>query len=95
MTGVQTCALPIYPSAPTTVADWAKLDGCAETPVADAKKLDLIAGGAAETTVTRFPGCKGGRDVELWTMDKGSHLPDLSQSFRPDLIDWLFSKKKN
>jgi polyhydroxybutyrate depolymerase len=83
-----------YPSAPITVGDWATFDGCDKAPTTDSKKLDLIAGGSAETTVTRYQNCKSDRDVELWTMAKGSHLPDLSKSFRPDLVDWLYSQAK-
>ncbi len=81
-----------YPSAPQTVADWATFDGCSANPTTDAHALNLDQGRGDETSVTRYPSCKQGRDVELWTIKGGSHLPNLTSSFRPDLIDWLFAQ---
>ncbi len=81
-----------YPSAPQTVADWAVFDGCAKTPTTQAHALNLDQGRGQETSVTRYANCKNGRDVELWTIDGGSHLPNLTSSFRPDLINWLFAQ---
>ena len=82
-----------YPSAPQTVADWAGFDGCSKTPTTQAHALNLDQGRGHETSVTRYANCKHGRAVELWTIDGGSHLPDLTSSFRPDLIDWLFAQR--
>jgi len=48
-----------FPGAPTTVADWVTLDGCAPTPDTSAPQLDLevmLAG--PDTTVTKYGGCK-------------------------------------
>jgi polyhydroxybutyrate depolymerase len=81
-----------YPSAPTTVSDWATFDGCAPDPTTQMHAKNLDQGRGMETNVTRYASCKKGRDVELWTIVGGSHLPNLTSSFRPDLIDWLFAQ---
>lgn len=82
-----------YPSAETTVSDWAAKDGCGATH-ADAGNLDLESTlPGAETNIQRFDGCSGGA-VELWTIQGGSHIPSWTPSFAPAVIDWLFAHPK-
>ena len=85
-----------YPGAETSVRDWATLDGCSLTPDDTAPPLDLdtqLSG--AETTVERFAaGCKAGGSAELWTIQGGMHLPNIADTFREDVIDFLFAHPK-
>jgi polyhydroxybutyrate depolymerase len=93
--GSVSAGVPPYPSAETTVSDWAAKDGCGTTH-ADAGNLDLVGGGLAgdETNVQRFSGCTRG-DVELWTIQGGPHVPyPWTSTFAPTVIDWLFAHPK-
>ena len=83
-----------FPSATTTVADWAQLDGCSATPVDDGVTLDLestLAG--LDTDVKRFTGCARG-DVELWTINGGGHIPSFTADFTPAALDYLLAHPK-
>ncbi len=85
-----------YPGAIETTEDWAFLNGC--SIVADNSKppLDLDASlPGHETLVTAYPNdCKPGGAAELWTIVGGSHVPDLSISFSPLIIQWLLDHPK-
>lgn len=85
-----------YPSAATTVSDWVTFDGCGSTAEASPPPLDLDSGIAGdETTVTRYTaGCHPGGHAELWSIQGGGHIPALSASFTPDVIDFLLSHPK-
>lgn len=85
-----------FPSAPTTIADWVTFDGCSSTPDTSSPSLDLdsmLAGN--ETDVTRYPtGCQPGGHAELWSIQGGSHIPSLSASFTPAVVDFLLAHPK-
>ena len=83
-----------YPSALTTITDWATKDGCSTT-AADAGNLDLVGNVPGnETNIQRFAGCPTG-NVELWTIQGGGHIPyTWSSTFAPTVIDWLFAHPK-
>jgi polyhydroxybutyrate depolymerase len=85
-----------YPSAETTVLDWATLDGCGATPDTSAPALDLEAAlPGDETTVTKYGAdCKAGGHAELWTIQGGSHIPTLSANFSRDVVDFLLAHPK-
>jgi len=84
-----------YPSAAATVAAWADYDGCGSGPVASTTTLDLVSDvDGEETTAQSFPDCPPGVDVELWTMEGGDHVPNLSGYFSPALVDFLFAHPK-
>jgi polyhydroxybutyrate depolymerase len=85
-----------YPSAPTTVSDWVGLDGCGTTANTNAPNLDLVSSlPDAETTVTNYPtGCKPGGDVQLWTVQGGTHVPALSATFASDVVGYLLAHPK-
>jgi len=78
------------------VDDWVSLNNCSPTPDLSPAPLDLesvIAGD--ETTVARYAnGCNGNAVVELWSIIGGAHVPKLSTSFSPSLVDFLLSHPK-
>jgi polyhydroxybutyrate depolymerase len=81
-----------FPGVTTSVADWVTFDGCGTTPDTTSPPLDLdsvLLGD--ETTVTKYAGgCKPGGHAELWTIVGGAHVPNLSQAFTPDVIQFLY-----
>ena len=86
-----------FPSAKTSIEDWATLDGCSLTPDTSSPPLDLettIPG--AETTVSIYSqGCQPGGYAELWSIAGGSHIPSLNQpTFNNDLFDFLMAHPK-
>jgi polyhydroxybutyrate depolymerase len=84
-----------FPSAQGTVAEWATYDGCSPTPTASPTTLDLERNlDAAETSVSAYSGCRSGSAVELWTVNVGAHLPAISESFAPNIIDFLYAHPK-
>jgi polyhydroxybutyrate depolymerase len=85
-----------YPSAATSVLDWATFDGCATTPDAAPPPLDLESSlPGDETTVTAYgTGCRPGGRAELWTIQGGSHIPALGPAFAPSVIDFLLAHPK-
>ncbi len=84
-----------YPSAQGSVATWATYDGCSSTPTASATTLDLERNlDAAETSVSAYSGCPSSVAVELWTVNGGAHIPAISESFAPSIIDFLYAHPK-
>lgn len=85
-----------YPGAVATVKRWAGFNGCAVEGV-DMGRIDLekeIAG--EETTVTRYTkGCNSGGSSELWTIDDGSHVPVISETFSQHIVEWLLAHPKS
>ena len=77
-----------YPAAADTVASWAAMNACTGELKASKTRLDLDQAIADdETRVERFAGCpSASADVELWTMETGSHLPSLIQPTWPESI---------
>ena len=87
-----------YPGAETSVATWAKYDGCATSSVVD-EHVDVDAdlsvnGAAAESTVTRWAGCREGGAAELWTIPGGGHGPDISDAFPGAVLDFFEAHPK-
>jgi polyhydroxybutyrate depolymerase len=85
-----------YPSAATSVLDWATFDGCSATPDTTSPPLDLESSlPGDETTVTVYgSGCRPGGRAELWSMQGGSHIPVLGPSFTSSVIDFLLAHPK-
>jgi len=85
-----------YPSAETTVLDWATLDGCGTTPDTTAPPLDLESAlPGAETTVTVYgSGCRPGGRAELWAIQGGSHIPSFTPNFARDVVEFLLAHPK-
>jgi len=84
-----------YPSAAVTIARWVAYDHCAP-PGRDAPALDLVANlPGAETSVRTYTsGCAAGTTVRAWTINGGSHAPDLGPAFPSAVTDFLFSQVK-
>ena len=86
-----------FPGASATVAAWASYNGCSPTiegPPAQ-PDLDLEDGlPGSDTRVSAFAGCEPGGSVELWTIDRGVHSPDLSSGFPGAVIDFLYAHPK-
>jgi polyhydroxybutyrate depolymerase len=83
-----------YPSAKTSVQDWATFDACGATPT-DGGTLDLVPSlSGAETSVSKFGGCSAGSGVELWTVAGGNHFPAFDDAFRTGVVDFMFAHGK-
>ncbi|MDB5987019.1 MAG: hypothetical protein JWR16_2072 [Nevskia sp.] len=70
-------------SAPATAAFWAKLDGCAATPVGSTL-ADAIADGTTVHLDT-FSGCTALDEVDFYTVNGGGHTWPGSIGFSPGL----------
>ena len=84
-----------FPSATTTVGDWATKNGCTSALTDTGMTLDidsLLPG--AETTVSSYVGCKPGGAVELWTIKGGSHVPTLQPTWGEMLYGFLAAHPK-
>jgi polyhydroxybutyrate depolymerase len=81
-----------YRGAVEQIALWADWFGCDAQPVAGGR-LNLMAGVAGdETAVTVHEGCPQGIDVQLDTIEGGTHVPALiQQSVGTDILDWLLA----
>jgi polyhydroxybutyrate depolymerase len=85
----------IVPSAEETVALWAGYNGCDPAPIDAPDQLDLdIVLDGTDSDVSTFDGCASGSDVELWTINGGSHSPALSEQFTVGAIDFLLAHPK-
>lgn len=84
-----------YPSALETVQRWAVYNGCSATGF-ERERRDLEASiDGYESSVTAFKqGCKAGGSSELWTISGGSHVPNLSDSFSAQVVEWLYAHPK-
>jgi polyhydroxybutyrate depolymerase len=87
-----------YPGAEASVATWAKYNGCVTSSVVD-EHLDVdnavsVNGSPAESTVTRWAGCRPGGAAELWTMQGSGHSPDISDAFPAAALDFFEAHPK-
>ncbi len=94
--GTGTKGAGAYPSATTTVKDWAVLDGCVTTPDDSAPPIDFISTiPGPETTVEQYRnGCQSGSVSELWTIHGEGHLPAFDDRYRTSIIEFLFAHPK-
>ncbi len=83
-----------YPSARDSVGGWALKNGCdgSSTPSGTLDLDSLLPGN--ETAIDRFMNCRGGVDVELWTINGGAHIPDLQKTWAMTLWSWLAAHPK-
>jgi polyhydroxybutyrate depolymerase len=78
-----------YPGAVETVGDWAKQDGCAGSLTATGRRLDLDRVVAGDETVEEaYTGCPAGTDVQLWTIERGAHVPAFNEHWAEAI--WAF-----
>jgi polyhydroxybutyrate depolymerase len=84
-----------FPSAATSVSDWATFDGCATPGDSSGAPLDLDATlFGSETTVLGYKGCKSSSAVALWSIQFGLHVPTFNPSFIPAVLDFLYAHPK-
>lgn len=84
-----------YPSARTSVADWAAADGCSPRSGSGGRNVDLDRElGGAETTRAQYDGCTDGTTVALWSIVAGTHTPLLGPVGRANVFDWLFARSR-
>ena len=86
-----------YPAAADTVATWGALNGCTGELEASKTRLDLDGSIADdETRVDRTAGCpSASAEVELWTIELGSHVPSLSLPTWPEtFVEFLLAHPK-
>jgi len=85
-----------FPSAHDSIMDWVTRNGCTPTPDTSAQNLDLDATlPGAETTVTRYASCSSGMDAQLWAIQGGDHVPELTDEFAFDVISHLLGTPKD
>lgn len=79
-----------YPSAMDTVERFATRAGCTGTEMGDDIDVEgSIVGN--ETEVLRHTGCDAGLSAELWSIQGGSHIPNLDRETIPNVLDWLLT----
>lgn len=85
----------LMPSADATMTMWADYNGCAATRATDSQRLDLEANLSGEDTdVERHDDCPAGIDVQLWTIQDGSHIPLLRANFADLMWSWYEAHPK-
>jgi polyhydroxybutyrate depolymerase len=86
---------PPFPGATTSVGDWVTFDQCNTAADTSGPPMDIEASlPGAETTVSEWHGCAQSTDVQLWTIQNGSHIPNFQQSFAGTLMDWVVAHPK-
>lgn len=84
-----------YPSAATSVARHAALNGCGAETVTDIP-LDLDTGiEGAETTPVRYSACPADGDAALWTIEGGTHVPALAGAGMQAMLTWLLARGRS
>jgi len=72
----------VYPSESATMTTWSQKNGCTGQLAATGQTLDVdtqLPG--SETVVATVGGCPTGVDVQLWTIQGGSHIPSLTPTW--------------
>lgn len=82
--------LAAFPSAPAVVERWAARAGCGAPSDRPAMDLERTLDGA-ETEVRAWTECSSGREMQLWTITGGSHVPNVQRTFTSDLVGWLLA----
>lgn len=83
-----------YPSAPETVAAWAKNDGCGPESVDPGPSPVAIEQGAVPPSVTSYASCEKSSAVQLWTQPGGPHIPLWSATFDDQILGFLLAHPK-
>jgi len=84
-----------FPSAATSVGTWAGYDGCTGELASTGTTIDLDSSiDGEESSVEAFTACPDGVAVELWTIDGGTHIPELSSAFTRDVVEFLLDHPK-
>jgi polyhydroxybutyrate depolymerase len=85
--GTDDAVVPFAGAGPS-VDQWATRNGCTGSRgVARTLDLDFAVAGS-ETSVEVTDGCPTGGEVELWTMEASSHVPNLTGAFDTAIRAW-------
>lgn len=84
-----------YPSALETAKRWANFNGCSsEGSARELRDLEGTLEGHESSVIAFKHGCMAGGSSELWTITDGSHVPNLSETFSEQVIEWLYAHPK-
>lgn len=84
-----------YPSAMETVTAWAAYNGCStEGATRELRDLEGQLEGHESKVIAFKSGCEVGGSAELWTIENGSHVPPLSDTFSEQVVEWLYAHPK-
>ncbi len=84
-----------YPSALKTAQRWANFNGCSSDGSArELRDLESSLEGHESSVIAFKQGCMAGGSSELWTITNGSHVPNLSDTFSQQVIEWLYAHPK-
>lgn len=86
----------VWPGAVAIAERSAESAGCdpdATTPLGTADFVPSLPGEETEK-VAYSTDCEPGLEVELWTIDDGSHIPFFSIDFADEVTDWLFRQSR-
>ena len=84
-----------YPGAVASASQWATFNQCTQNAVTRSTKLDLepnIAGD--ETSIKAWTNCQNSSEVELWTMENGTHIPTLVSTFATKIWEFFAAHPK-
>lgn len=81
-----------YTGAAESVRRWAEIDKCLPTPTAG-PAFDLLASMQGLETTPTIYSCPDA-NVELWSIENGTHGPDLDSNFGLKVLDWLLAHPK-
>ena len=81
-----------YTGAVESVRRWAEIDKCSLTPTAG-PTFDLITSIQGLETTSTLYSCPEA-SVELWSIENGTHGPDLDSGFGLKIIDWFLAHPK-
>ena len=78
-----------YPGAAETVGDWAEQDGCTGSLGATGRRFDVEGGIPGDETVEEaYSGCPDGTTLQLWTIERGRHVPAFNEHWAEAI--WTF-----
>lgn len=84
-----------YPSAIDTVTQWAEYNGCStEGASRELRDLESTLDGHESSVMLFEVGCSTGGSSELWTIQDGSHVPRVSDTFASQVVEWLYAHPK-
>lgn len=84
-----------YPGAKASVELWRGYNGCSGPVSEEAPPLSVVGTGqGGETKRLRATGCPANVGVELWSIEKGTHLPPVNRDFPGEVWAWMSAHPK-